>query len=150
MAIVRERPYLNGNFQVDLGTGEVDSPRAAFAEVILPEAAIEAVLYRAGNERSREPRKLIGPPSYTNLVVRRGLIGELDLYEWWNQARNGDQGARRTVIVRLLAEDRSGVVFAWRFTNAFPTRYGFSPLAGNGEEVVMEELAIAFERMDIE
>lgn len=149
LATARERPYLNGNYQVDLGTGEVDAARAGFCEVILPDAAIDVVEYRAGNEKTNESRKLMGSTRYDGLVLRRGLIGELDLYQWWNEARSGKQEARRNVAVRLLSEDRADVVFEWRFTNAWPARYGFSKLAGEGEDVVLEEIELVFERMDI-
>lgn len=149
MAIARERPYLNGNFTVDIGTGEVDSVRAGFAEILLPDAAIEVVEYRAGNEKANEPRKLIGSVRYGNLVLRRGLIGELDLYQWWDQARNGDPNARRTVTITLLPEDRAGPVFTWRFTQAWPVKLGFSDLAAEGNEVVIEELELTFERVEI-
>lgn len=149
MATASERPYLNGNFLVDLGTGDTDSIRAGFTIVILPTAAIEAIEYRNGNERSSEQRKLIGPVHYDNLALKRGLIGELDLYEWWDQARNGDPNALRTVTVTLIAGDRTGPVWTWRFTNARPARYGFSALSGEGTDPVLEELELAFEQMEI-
>ena len=149
MAIVRDRPYRNGNFLVDLGIGDAESIRAGFFEVILPDAAIEVIEYRNGNERSNESRKLIGAVRYENLVLKRGLIGELDLYEWWNQARNGELNSLRDVTVSLLTEDRTATVFVWRFRNARPARYGFSHLAGEGTETVLEVLELAFERMDI-
>jgi phage tail-like protein len=149
MAIVRDRPYLNGNFLVDLGTGDPESVRAGFTEVILPDAAIATIEYRNGNERTNEVRKLIGAVHYENLVLKRGLLGDLDLYDWWNQARNGDPGSLRNVTVSLLSEDRTATVFTWRFQNARPARYGFSHLAGGGDETVLEELELAFERMDI-
>ena len=149
MAILRDRPYRNGNFLVDLGIGDAESIRAGFFEVILPDAAIEVIEYRNGNERSNESRKLIGAVRYENLVLKRGLIGELDLYEWWNQARNGELNSLRDVTVSLLTEDRTATVFVWRFQNARPARYGFSHLAGEGTETVLEILELAFERMDI-
>jgi phage tail-like protein len=150
MAIARERPYVKGNFLVDLGTGDTESARAGFTHVILPEAEIDTIEYRNGNERSNEPRKLIGQVGYTNLVLRRGLIGELDLYEWWNQARNGDQNARRTITVSLLSEDRADVVWRWRFTNAFPSKYSSSDLCAEANDVVMETIEISVERMEID
>jgi hypothetical protein len=27
----------------------------------------------------------------SNVTLRRGVIGSLDLYQWFNQVRNGDQ-----------------------------------------------------------
>ena len=150
MTITRERPYVNGNFQVDVGSGDADTVRGGFLQVILPNACVEAVEYRAGNEKTNEPRKLIGSVRYENLVLRRGLIGELDLYEWWNDARNGDPDVRRTVTVSLLAEDRSAVVWHWKFTNAWPTKYSTSDLSAEGNEVVIEEIELTFERMEVE
>lgn len=149
MAVERERPYLNGNFHVDLGVDDVQSVRAGFAEVILPDAAIDVIEYRNGNEKANEVRKLAGFTRYENLVLRRGLIGATDLYEWWNEVRDGSADVRRNVTVRLLTEDRADVVFEWRFTNAWPIRYGFSRLSGDGEDVVVEEIEVTFERMDI-
>jgi phage tail-like protein len=150
MATARERPYVNGNFLVDLGTGDTESVRAGFNQVILPEAVIDTIEYRNGNEKTNEPRKLSGSVSYSNLVLRRGLIGELDLYEWWNQARNGDQNARRTITVSLLSEDRADVVWRWRFTNAFPSKYSSSDLCAEANDVVMETIEISVERMEID
>jgi phage tail-like protein len=150
MAIVRERPYLNGNFQVDLGTGDVDSVRAAFTQVILPDATVLPVEYRAGSERGSESRQLPGAVQYTHLVLRRGLIGETDLYEWWSQARSGDPAVRRNVTVGLLSENRGDVVWRWRFTNAWPTKYTTSSLDAGNENVVLEEIELAFERMEID
>jgi phage tail-like protein len=150
MATARERPYVNGNFLVDLGTGDTESVRAGFNQVILPEAVIDTIEYRNGNEKTNEPRKLSGSVSYSNLVLRRGLIGELDLYEWWNQARNGDPDARRNVTVSLLSEDRTDVVWRWRCTNALPTRYTTSDLNAEGTDVAIETIEISFERLEID
>jgi len=150
MAIARERPYVNGNFKVDLGTGDVDTVRGGFCEVLLPEACIDTIEYRAGNEKTNEARKLPGSVRYGNLVLRRGLIGELDLYQWWNQARNGDPAVHRNITVSLLTEDRTAVVWRWRFTNALPAKYSTSDLSAEGNEVVIEELELSFERLELD
>ena len=150
MATLRDRPYSRGNFLVDLGTGDPSSIEAGFAEVILPEGLVEAHEYRNGNERSNETRKLIGSPKYGNLVLKRGVIGSLDLYQWFDQVRNGDTAAYRNVTVQLLSEDRQTVVLTWRLRNAFPVRHAFSELTANACEPAMEVLELAFERLEIE
>jgi len=149
MAVQRDRPYLNGNFLVDLGDGNTESVQAGFLEVIVPAAVIETVEYRVGSDRTNEPRKLPGNVDYEELVLRRGIIGSLDLYQWWDQARNGDPGVRRTVQIQLLNEDRSAVVLTWRFTNAFPSRYTGPTLNGGGSEVAIEELVLSYERLEM-
>ena len=150
MAELREEPYRNYNFLVDLGTGDVDTPQAGFDQVVLPSATAEVVEWRAGNSSTNQVTKLPGLVKYGNLVLKRGLIGALDLYEWWNQILSGQEGYRRTVTVSLQNEDRSSVVFQWRFRRAWPHRYKFSRLDARGKKVVVEFLELAIESMEID
>jgi phage tail-like protein len=149
MSVFREQPYGRSNYLVELGIGDPQSAQAGFFEVILPDARVEAVEYRNGNERAPEPRKLPGCIGYGNLVLKRGLIGSLELYEWWNEVRNGSV-ATRDVTVQLQSEDRQNVVFTWRFRRAWPVRYGFEPLGTSPCGPAVEVVELTFERMEVE
>jgi len=46
MAVMREKPYSNYNFLVDLGTGNTEGPTASFCEVILPSSTLDVIEYR--------------------------------------------------------------------------------------------------------
>lgn len=148
MSTLRDRPYVNGNFDVDLGTGD-DGVTAGFSEVILPASAAEVIEYRNGNERENVPRKLPGGIRHAPVVLKRGLIGDLSLYEWWTRVEEGDLSAYRTVRIKLLSEDRAEVVFTWELHNAWPAAYRFSSLDARGEDVVMEIVELAYERLSI-
>lgn len=150
MATYRERPYLNFNYLIDLGTGDTAGPLAGFSEVILPEAWVDVIEYRSGNFKENNVMKLTGLEHYSNLVLKRGVLGALDLYEWWDQVRSGSQDALRTVTVQLLSEDKSEVALSWKFLRARPVRYKFSELIGDGDEVVIEHLELAFEHMEMD
>jgi phage tail-like protein len=150
MAVLREKPYPGINFIVDLGTGEVDSIDAGLSEVVFPEARLEVLEYRNGNDRATEIHKLQTTTRYGNLILRRGVIGSLSWYEWWNALRNGDQTAERTIIVVLLNEDRTEKVLTWKFLRARPVNHQFSPLKALGTEPLLETLEIAFERLEME
>ena len=151
MAVEREQPYRNGNFLVDLGTGDSESPRSRFSMVVLPEALIDPIEYRTGGDRGNELHKLPGRIRYRDVVLRRGVIGSLDLFRWWSQVRDGDVvGARRTVTVQLLSEDRTEVVMTWRLLRAWPTKYTGPTLDATGQDVAMEELVLACESLEIE
>jgi phage tail-like protein len=145
MAILRDHPYEGSNFLVDLATGEP----ATFFRVELPDAIIDEVAYRSGNERSQESRKQPGLAKYSHLILRRGLIGSLDLWVWWKMAREGQAAVDRDVTVTLLDEERN-TVWTWRFRNAFPVNYRVSPLDANCSDIVAEELTLTFDSMDIE
>ena len=150
MAQVRNNPYLGFNFLVDLGTGEADSIKAGFNEVSFPKLNIDVIEYRSGNDPLPVPRKLPGMTHYSNLVLKRGLIGALDLYEWVQQVKDGSSGAYRTVSVQLLSEDRSDVVMVWIFTQAFPVQYEISNLQAGETNLVIETLELAFQDMRME
>lgn len=150
MAIVRERPYGNYNFLVDLGTGDSAGIQAGFSDVVLPDAWVDVIEYRTGNERESGARKIPGRVHYGNVVLKRGAIGSLDLYTWWNNVRNGDVSAFRTVSISLQTEDRTEIVLTWKLLRAWPVRYAFSSLDAQGKVTLVEMLELAFERMEIE
>ena len=150
MAVLRERPYSNYNFLVDFGSGATEGPEAGFSEVILPESTIEVIEYRSGNEKESGVRKIPGRAHYGNVIFKRGAIGSLNLYAWWNEVRNGNIGAFRTVTVQLQDEERAQIVLTWKFMRAWPTRYEFSSLNGQGKDTLIETLELAFERMEME
>jgi phage tail-like protein len=150
MAILRDRPYGNYNFLVDVGTGDSASIQAGFSEVVLPDAWVDVLEYRSGNDRESGVRKIPGRVHYGNLVLKRGVIGSLDLYTWWNAVRNGDVSAFRTVVVSLQSEDRAEIVLTWRLLRAWPVRYACSGLDAQGKITLVELLELAFERLEIE
>ena len=150
MAVLREFPYGQFNFLVDLGTGVTDGPQAGFQECSEIGMAVDVIEYRNGNERVNEVRKLTGLARYPDVTLRRGLIGSLDLYEWLNEIRNGEQGAVRTVTIQLQSEDHTQVAMAWQLRRARIVRYVSGPLNARGTDVAMEELTLAYERLEQE
>jgi phage tail-like protein len=148
MAVSRNLPYGNQHFLVDLGNG-TEGPQAAFSQVILPDISIDVIDYRTGSSKESGVQKIEGLARYENAVLRRGVIGSLDLYAWINQVRNGDANARRTVRIFLLAEDRT-VVLTWILLRAWPAKYSFGELDAKGTDVAIEELVLAYERMEME
>ena len=146
MAVQRDRPYAGMNFHVDLGLG--DGPDAGVSEVLFPAARLQLNEYRNGNDKVPEAIKLSTLTHYDNLVLRRGVIGSLGWYQWWNEARNGGE-ARRTVTVTLL-DEQGNPAMSWRFLRARPAGYLTSPLDAVEAETVFETLEIAFDRFEVE
>ncbi|HVP40197.1 MAG TPA: phage tail protein [Candidatus Saccharimonadales bacterium] len=150
MAVPRNQPYPGMNFVVDLGTGQVDGPDAGLLEVVFPEARLQVLEYRNGNDPENEVRKTQTVSKYTDLTLKRGVIGSLSWYTWWNSARNGDPTVVRTVTVTLLSEDHTQAVLKWTFVRARPVSHRFSPLNALGTEPLTECLEVAFERLEME
>lgn len=151
MAVLRDTPYSSMNFSVDLGDGvDPESIEAGLTEVIFPEANIKTRHYRVGNDRSKATRKSQSVTRYSNLVLKRGLIGSLGWFEWWTRVRDGSRDAVRSVTINLLSEDRREVVMRWKFHNARPVNHTFSPFNAVDGGVVLETLELAFDDMRME
>lgn len=150
MATLRERPYNRFNFLVDLGDGNTEGPDAGFAEVGGLGMQLEVIEYRNGNSRENEPMKITGLARVGDVTLRRGLIGSLRLYQWIDQIRNGDQNALRTVTIQLQNEEHTNVVQTWKLLRARIVKHTSGPFNARGGDVAMEEMVLAFERLELE
>jgi phage tail-like protein len=150
MAILRDRPYAQFNFVVDLGDGQTEGPQAGFAEVGGLAMTVDTIEYRTGNMRENAVIKLPGLARYPNVSFRRGLIGSLALYEWMRQIRDGDAKALRTVTIQLLDEERSAVVASWKLLRARVVKHSSGPFNALGSDVAIEEMVLAHERLEME
>jgi phage tail-like protein len=150
MAVLRDRPYNQFNFLVDLGTGNTEGPEAGFQEVSGIGMEVTVTEYRNGNERENQVRKITGLGKYSNITLKRGVIGSLGLYSWLDQIRNGDQNALRTVTIHLQSEDHTQTVQTWKLLRARIVKHTSGPLNARGTDVAMEEMVLAYERLEME
>ena len=150
MAVLRERPYVQFNFLVDLGTGTTDGAEAGFQEVSGVGMEVTVAEYRNGNSRENSVMKVTGLNKSTDVTLKRGVIGSLSLYNWLNQIRNGDQNALRTVTIQLQNEDHTQVVQTWKLLRARIIKHTSGPFNAKGTDVAMEELVLAYERLEME
>jgi phage tail-like protein len=149
MAVPRERPYVQFNFLVELGNGTVDKPEGGFQEVSGIGMEVTVAEYRNGNDKENSVRKITGLNKSTDVTLKRGVIGSLNLYQWLNQIRNGDQEAFRTVVISLQNEDHTAIVQEWKLLRARIIKHTSGPLNAKGTDVAMEELVLAYERLEM-
>jgi phage tail-like protein len=150
MAVMRDHPYGRFNFLVDLGTGETDGPTAGFAECSNIGMEVSVAEYRNGNDKENSVRKITGLNKATDVTLKRGVIGSLDLYNWLNDIRNGNQSAQRTVTIQLMSEDHTTAVMTWKLLRARIVKHVSGPFNAKGTDVAMEEITLAYERLEIE
>ncbi len=144
MAVQRDNPYLNFNFTVDIGVGD----ELGFSEVEGLAGEIEVIEYREGADRVNTARKLPGLAKYPNVMLKRGITGRTDLFEWWKSVRDG-QVQRRNVTITLLDEQRQPVL-RWLLRNAWPVKLEGPTLNATGNEVAIETLELAHEGLEID
>jgi phage tail-like protein len=150
MAVVRDRPYVQFNFHVNLGDGVTNTPQAGFQEVSGIGMEVTITEYRPGNYAFNNVIKTAGLNKATDVTMKRGVIGSLDLYKWLDDVRNGATSGLRTVTVQLKNEDRSQTVQTWRLINARIMKHVSGPFNAKGTDVAMEELTLSYERLEME
>jgi phage tail-like protein len=134
----RDDPYKAFNFLV-----EIDGiARAGFSEVSGLASETDVIEYRVGSE-SNTARKLPGLTKYANIVLRRGVTQDADLWNWRKTVVDGNVDRRNGSII-LLDDDRTEVV-RWNFFSGWISKWEGPALNASGNEVAIETIEIAHE-----
>ena len=149
MATLVQRPVNQFNFLVDLGGGS-DGVDAGFQEVSGIGMEVTVAEYRNGNSNENSVIKVTGMNKSTDVTLKRGIIGSLTLYNWLNDIRNGATNAMRLVTIQLQSADHQQIIMTWKLQNARITKTTSGPFNAKGTDVAMEELVLAYERLEME
>ncbi len=146
MPTPRETPYSAFNFLVELD-GQGQEVKAGFSEVSGLNAEVTIAEYRAGNAKVNYASKLPGIHKAGDVTLKRGVIGEQNLYDWLEKARNGNlKEAKRNLVIKLQSEDRASTVVSWKLVSAMPIKWtGPTLTAKGGGDVAIEELVLSVE-----
>jgi phage tail-like protein len=134
-------PFNNFNFLV-----EIDGiTRAAFHECSGLDSTIDVIEHREGGENVTL-RKLPGMTKYSNIVLKRGITDDQELYKWHLEAIKGNVKRQNGSIVLL---DRGGQEKArWNFVRAWPAKWTGPSLTAEGNDVAIEQLDLAHEGIE--
>jgi phage tail-like protein len=119
--------------------------QAGFSECSGFGSEIEVVEYREGGEPSTV-RKLPGKVSYPDMTLKWGITDSRELYDWHHTAVNG-QIERKNGSVILL-DDIGEEKVRWNFFDAWPSKYDAPDFNATGNEVAVDTLTIACERLE--
>jgi phage tail-like protein len=141
-----------------LGVGalmaELTGVDASFQEVSGIESKWETEDVAEGGE-NRFVHRLPRPASYSNLVLKRGLVYRDSFFaEWVGQTIGSGLSlpiVTQNLLVTLLNENANPIV-AWVFVNAWPVRWEVAGLDSMRNEVATESLEFSynyFERLNL-
>ena len=150
MATKRDHPYSQFNFRVSWEGLDEKSVEAGFQEVSGLGLEMTVAEYRAGNHSEYSSIKVNGTNKVPDVTLKRGVIGRTDLYTWLNNVRNGAPNQLKTVIIKLMAEDRETEAVRWKLMRARPMKYTGPALNGKGTDLAIEELVLSSERIELE
>jgi len=86
----------------------------------------------------------------TEVTLKGSVIGSLDLYNWLNHISNGNEAATRNVSIDLQSEDHCEVTQTWKLIHTRIVKLVSEPMKAKGTNVAMEELTLAYERLEME
>lgn len=149
MAILRDDPYSGLNFRVIINGvfDDGNSVRGAFCEVSGLDCEISVIEYRNGGE-TMTSRKVPGLAKFPNIVLKRGIIGDIGFWQWIKSVLDG-QPMRANGAIILLDEARQPVM-TWKFRRAWPCKYTGPALNAKNNEVALESLELCHEGLEIE
>lgn len=139
-------PYSNFNFTVSIS----GSVAAAFQEVSGLDSENTPIEYREGGDAFNTVRKLPGIEKYPHVMLKRGVTGDLLLWQWRQEVRDGGTAfpAVRNVVIQLQNEKHVSV-YKWTLTNAWCTKLSGPSLKGQGNEIAIETMELAYDRIDL-
>jgi phage tail-like protein len=137
----RDDPYKAFNFRVEIDGVSL----AAFSEVGGLESETAVIEYRVGGE-PRTVRKLPGLTRYANIVLRRGITQDAELWSWRQNVIVGTADRRNGAIV--LLDDEGNEVVRWNFIQGWICKWEGPTLNARDNEVAFETIAIAIEGLD--
>src|SRR6185295_15053921 len=131
-------PFGSYNFLV-----EIDSiSRAAFHEASGFDSTIDVIEHREGGENTTL-RKLPGMTKYSNIVLKRGITDDQELYAWHLKAIQGKVERRNGSIVML--DNNGAEVARWNFVRAWPVKWTGPSFNAETSDVAIETLELAHE-----
>jgi phage tail-like protein len=147
--VIREDPYGGYNFLVTINgvSDDGNAVKGSFTEASGLEVEVAPIDYRNGSE-DIIVRKLPGLKKVANIVLKRGITGDID---FWNWILAGMQGTvKRAEGSIVLLDEKRQEVQRWNFRRAWPCKFTGPGLNATNNEIAMETLEICHEGLSVD
>ena len=120
----------------------------AFQEIAGLETETTPIEYRAGNSKPFNVIKMPGLIKSGNVTLKKGIFAKDNAFWKWFSQLKLNVIKRETVTIQLLDENGAATM-VWTLTNAWPSKITGTDLKAEGNEVAVETLEIAYEKLTI-
>jgi phage tail-like protein len=138
----REDPLVGFHFSIEI-QGAISG---YFTECSGLGSENEVVESKVVNEKGVEVvLKIPGRLKWENIVLKRGITSNMDIWQWRKLVEDGDVASARQNGSVVMYDQSLAEVARWNFENAWPVKVtGPSPKA-DSNEIGVEELTVAHE-----
>jgi phage tail-like protein len=125
--------------------------QGGFTEVTGLDVQTEPIEYREGNMPEFSKLKMPGMQKYSNITLKRGTFkGVNHFYDWWQSSvKASDHNSYQRNLTIVLKNEKGDPIVTWSVTNAWPIKVQSSDLKADGNEVAIETMEIAHEKVTI-
>jgi phage tail-like protein len=122
--------------------------KMGFSEITGLTQEIQVIEYRHGMMKEPAPMKKPGLKKYNNVILKRGIMnGDIDFYTWFSNY-NWQEEDRIDLTITLNNENHDPVML-WNLTSVFPVKIEGAQLKANGNEIAIESLELAVEKIEV-
>ena len=127
---------------------EIDGiSQARFQEVSGIDATTDVIEYREGGDFPGT-RKLPGLTKHSNLVLKRGYTDDAQLWKWYEDVMTGRTEKIRKNMSVIQLDMTGQEKFRWNLFQAFPVKYTGPAFNAKGNDLSIETLEIAYQRVE--
>jgi phage tail-like protein len=87
-------------------------------------------------------QKLPGSLEYYNLILRRGLTSNMDVYDWRKLVEDGDINSARLDAVLTMLDQESSPVASWDLVDCWPSAL---ELVTSGDGIILEQVTVVMD-----
>ncbi len=109
----------------------------------------EVVEHKVVDSKGKEiVQKIPGRLKWENIVLKRGITDNLDIWDWRKKVEDGKvEEARKNGSIVMMDQELKPVA-RWNFERGWPVKVTGPKLQSNSNEIGIEELTIAHERLE--
>jgi len=127
---------------------EIDGiTQARFQEVGGLDATTDVVEYREGGD-NLGTRKLPGQTKHSNLTLKRGYTDDTQLWKWYEDVMTGRTERIRKNLSVIQLDMTGQEKMRWNLFQAFPVKYTAPAFNAKGNDLSIETLEVAYERIE--
>ncbi len=112
-------------------------------------AEVEVIEHQVVGEKGKQvTQKIAGHSSTGEITLKKSLDATTDLFDWFNQVRQGDYENYRKNGAVIMYDPLGEAKASWKFVNGWPKSWSASDLDAGADDVSIEELVITHEGLD--
>lgn len=150
------RPFTTFNFKVVFTREGQSEPicNAAFSECDGLEMTMEPKTYQEGGNNFAQ-HHLVGPVTYGQLTLKRGMTDSYDLWRWFDDVVGGQLGHRVNGEVLFLGsqpknkDGSDNIRMSFYLSRCLPIKLRAPTLNATDSSVAIEEMQVAYERLKV-